>query len=95
MTKIAIAEEIAERIRSSEGPIELVDAQGQTIDHFFSFSQFSGRIGRNRQTTSMSPTDSFPAGGSTTTLTISPSVVAEEPSRDTIPDESLPLHSRH
>ena len=31
MTKIAIAEEIADRIRSSEGPIELVDAQGQTI----------------------------------------------------------------
>jgi formylglycine-generating enzyme required for sulfatase activity len=31
MTKVAIAEEIAERIRSSEGPIELVDAQGQTV----------------------------------------------------------------
>jgi len=31
MTKVAIAEEIADRIRSSEGPIELVDAQGQTI----------------------------------------------------------------
>ena len=31
MTKVMIAEEIAERIRSSEGPIELVDAQGQTI----------------------------------------------------------------
>jgi hypothetical protein len=31
MTKVTIAEEIAERIRSSEGPIELVDAQGQTI----------------------------------------------------------------
>ena len=31
MTKVAIAEEIANRIRSSEGPIELVDAQGQTI----------------------------------------------------------------
>ena len=31
MTKVEIAEEIAERIRSSEGPIELVDAQGQTI----------------------------------------------------------------
>ena len=31
MTIVAIAEEIAERIRSSEGPIELVDAQGQTI----------------------------------------------------------------
>ncbi len=31
MTKVAIAEEIAERIRSSEGPIELVDTQGRTI----------------------------------------------------------------
>lgn len=31
MTKVAIAEDIAERIRSSEGPIELVDSQGQTI----------------------------------------------------------------
>jgi hypothetical protein len=31
MTKVAITEEIADRIRSSEGPIELVDAQGQTI----------------------------------------------------------------
>lgn len=31
MIKVAIAEEIAERIRSSEGPIELVDAQGQTV----------------------------------------------------------------
>lgn len=31
MTKVAIAEEVAERIRNSEGPIELVDAQGQTI----------------------------------------------------------------
>ena len=31
MTKVAIAEEIAERIRSSEGPIELVDTQGQSI----------------------------------------------------------------
>lgn len=31
MTKVAIAEEIAERIRSSEGPIELVDSKGQTI----------------------------------------------------------------
>lgn len=31
MTKVAIAEEIAQRIRSSEGPIELVDPQGQTI----------------------------------------------------------------
>lgn len=31
MTKVAIAEEIAERIRRSEGPIELVDSHGQTI----------------------------------------------------------------
>ncbi len=31
MTKVAIAEEIAERIRSSDGPIELVDSQGRTI----------------------------------------------------------------
>ena len=31
MTKVAIAEEIAERIRNSEGPIELVDSQGHTI----------------------------------------------------------------
>ena len=31
MTKVAIGEEVAERIRSSEGPIELVDARGQTI----------------------------------------------------------------
>lgn len=31
MTRVAIAQEIAERIRSSEGSIELVDAQGQTI----------------------------------------------------------------
>lgn len=31
MTKVAVAEEIAERIRSSEGPIELVDTSGQTI----------------------------------------------------------------
>lgn len=31
MTKVAIAEDIAERIRCGEGPIELVDAQGQTI----------------------------------------------------------------
>ena len=31
MTKVAIAEEIADRIRSSDGPIELVDSQGQTI----------------------------------------------------------------
>jgi hypothetical protein len=31
MTKVAIAEDVAELIRSSEGPIELVDTQGQTI----------------------------------------------------------------
>jgi hypothetical protein len=31
MTKVAIAEDIAERIRNSEGPIELVDTQGKTI----------------------------------------------------------------
>ena len=31
MTKVSIAADIAERIRNSEGPIELVDAQGQTI----------------------------------------------------------------
>ncbi len=31
MTKVAIAEEIAERTRSSDGPIELVDSQGKTI----------------------------------------------------------------
>jgi hypothetical protein len=31
MTKVAIAEEIADRIRNSEGPIELVDSRGQTI----------------------------------------------------------------
>jgi hypothetical protein len=31
MTKVAIGEEVAERIRSSEGPIELVDVRGQTI----------------------------------------------------------------
>ena len=31
MTKVAIAEEVAAQIRSSEGPIELVDANGQTI----------------------------------------------------------------
>ncbi len=31
MTKVIIAEEIAERIRRSEGPIELVDSHGQTI----------------------------------------------------------------
>ena len=31
MTKLTITEEIAAQIRSSEGPIELVDSQGQTI----------------------------------------------------------------
>ena len=31
MTKVLIAEDIAERIRASEGPIELVDTQGQTV----------------------------------------------------------------
>ena len=31
MTKVIIGEEIAERIRRSEGPIELVDSHGQTI----------------------------------------------------------------
>ena len=31
MTKVAVAEEIANQIRSGEGPIELVDANGQTI----------------------------------------------------------------
>lgn len=31
MTKVPIAEDIAERIRTSEGPIELVDTQGQTV----------------------------------------------------------------
>ena len=31
MTKVALAEEIADQIRNSEGPIELVDTNGQTI----------------------------------------------------------------
>jgi hypothetical protein len=31
MTKLTVTEEIAERIRRSEGPIELVDSQGHTI----------------------------------------------------------------
>ncbi len=31
MTRVAISEEIAERIRNSECPIDLVDSQGQTI----------------------------------------------------------------
>jgi hypothetical protein len=31
MTKVAIAEDIADKIRNGECPIELVDANGQTI----------------------------------------------------------------
>lgn len=31
MTRVAIAEDIADQIRRSEGPIELVDVNGQTI----------------------------------------------------------------
>lgn len=31
MTKVSIAEDVAEKIRNSEGPIELVDANGRTI----------------------------------------------------------------
>jgi hypothetical protein len=31
MTKLTVTEEIAERIRRCEGPIELVDSQGHTI----------------------------------------------------------------
>ncbi len=31
MTKVAIAEEVAAQIRNSEGPIELVDADGKII----------------------------------------------------------------
>ena len=31
MTKVAIAEDVAEQIRNSEGPVVLVDANGQTI----------------------------------------------------------------
>ena len=31
MIRVAIAEDIAEKIRSSEGSIELVDAKGQTV----------------------------------------------------------------
>lgn len=31
MTKVAIAEEIAAQIRESEGPVELVDSNGQSI----------------------------------------------------------------
>lgn len=31
MTKVAVAEDLAAQIRASDGPIELVDASGQTI----------------------------------------------------------------
>ncbi len=31
MTKIPIAEDVANQIRSGEGPIELVDTNGQTV----------------------------------------------------------------
>ena len=31
MTRVAIADDVAAKIRDSEGPIELVDASGQTI----------------------------------------------------------------
>lgn len=31
MTKVAVAEDLAAKIRASDGPIELVDASGQTI----------------------------------------------------------------
>ena len=31
MTRVAIADDVAAKIRESEGPIELVDASGQTI----------------------------------------------------------------
>lgn len=31
MTRISIADDVAAKIRESEGPIELVDASGQTI----------------------------------------------------------------
>jgi formylglycine-generating enzyme required for sulfatase activity len=31
MTKVSIAADVADQIRSGEGPIELVDANGQTI----------------------------------------------------------------
>lgn len=31
MTKVSIATDVADQIRSSEGPIELVDANGQTV----------------------------------------------------------------
>ena len=31
MTRVAVADDVAAQIRDSEGPIELVDASGQTI----------------------------------------------------------------
>jgi len=31
MTKVSVADDLAAKIRSGEGPIELVDAKGQTI----------------------------------------------------------------
>ena len=31
MTRISVADDVASKIRESEGPIELVDASGQTI----------------------------------------------------------------
>lgn len=31
MTKVAVAEDLAAKIRASDGPIELVDASGRTI----------------------------------------------------------------
>jgi len=31
MTKVSVADDLAAKIRSGEGPIELVDANGQTI----------------------------------------------------------------
>lgn len=31
MTRVAVADDVASKIRESEGPIELVDASGQTI----------------------------------------------------------------
>lgn len=31
MTRVAVADDVAAKIRESEGPIELVDASGQTI----------------------------------------------------------------
>ena len=31
MTKVAVAEDLAAKIRASDGPIELVDASGRTV----------------------------------------------------------------